>query len=267
MNQRAELLVLGGSGPIGRAISRAAPPARVVSVSRHGEHALDVGDHDALSSLVAAVSPCTIIYLVNDGAMPTERAVALLRNTALIARRHGVVRFLFASSAAVYGDQDPRRLEETGPTSGTTDYAIAKIRSEAELGDSGALSTLALRVFNVFGPGCVNSLVNRLAFGPAPVVRASRRFVRDYVHVDDVAEAFLVSARKGAVTGAINIARGTPVDNLDLIRSVPSDRYTVTDDGNDSFSVADVTRARDLLGWTAAIDPLAALHRGEPDLR
>lgn len=262
-----DIVVLGGGGPIGRAIERIGAPLSVVLASRSGPRPLNIDDEDALDELVATSRPRAIAYLVNDRTSQVEGEITRLRSALAAARRHRVERFLFASSAAVYGDAHRFRIAERDSLMGTSDYAAAKIRSEEELAafrhDEG-LSSVALRIFNVFGPGCDASLVNRLAFGPAPTLRLSNRFVRDYVHVDEVARAFIIAAERRDVTGAVNIARGIPVDNLTLASSVPIDRYQAVEGGPDSYSVADVTKARTRLGWSPSIDPVDLLRHGIP---
>ncbi|QRY41710.1 NAD-dependent epimerase/dehydratase family protein [Microbacterium hominis] len=260
MTSSADILVLGAGGPIGRAIARAAEPGRVVSASRSADVRVDADDADAVAALVSRVSPQAVIYLVNDRARSVEAAISQLRISLLVAQEQGVERFLFASSAAVYGDQRPGPLRESDPLESNTPYAEAKIRSEELVAAAGGLSTASLRIFNVCGPGCGDSLVNRLAFGPVPDLRVSDGFVRDYVHVDDVASAFLAATRRPDTQGPVNIGRGVAVDNLSLAARVPDGHYRRAGGGPDSFSVADVGRARTELGWVASIDPLEVLR-------
>ncbi|WP_454169925.1 NAD-dependent epimerase/dehydratase family protein [Microbacterium paulum] len=262
MTSTAEILVLGAGGPIGRAIARVADPGRVVSASRSTDVRMDAADADAVSALVTRVSPRTMIYLVRDRASSVDAELSRLRISVRAAEEHGVERFLFASSAAVYGDRRPGPLRESDPPEANSPYAAAKIRSEVLLAAAEGPSTASLRIFNVCGPGCDDSLVNRLAFGPVPDLRVTDRFVRDYVHVDDVARAFLAATDRPEVSGPVNIGRGVPVDNLALAARVQGDSYRRTEGGAESFSVADVARARTELGWTASIDPLDVLRPG-----
>ena len=176
----------------------------------------------------------------------------------------GVQRVVFASSAAVYGDRHSEPRTEADQLEGTSPYAQEKINAEIAMAEEAAasgLSVVSLRVFNVFGPGCSASLVNALIEGPPPRLAVTAEFVRDYVHVDDVARAFLGAIDSPQVTGALNIGSGHGVSNEELAAARPG-AFREGDDSIVSHSVADVTRARALLGWRSRHGVLAYLHDG-----
>lgn len=265
MRHLTDLLILGGSGPIGRGIARSAAGSSVVSSSRTGSVAVDVRDASAVERIVADCRPRTIIYLVNDSSANADIAATALAGVLDAAARGGAERFLLASSGAVYGDEGTSPYGEGATRAGMSDYAQTKIRSEdvvESFAATGVLSVLSLRIFNVFGNGCDGSLVNKLAVGPRPRLLATKNFVRDYVDAEEVAGAFLAAADRPDVQGAVNVARGIAVDNLQLAAAAGDEAFDSVD-GADlwTYSVADVSRARTDLGWLAHIDPLAVLKQ------
>lgn len=269
MTDGPDLLILGGSGPIGMAIERAAAKEGVTTVtaSRRPPLRLDAEDAASVEDAIEAIAPRALVYLVNAPTTPWDSAIAAVDRVVRSAARHGAERILFASSGAVYGDRSPSPRAERHALEGSSEYARIKISSEEIVRGIGAecgVPVLSLRVFNVFGPGCAGSLINRLAVGPPPQLMMTTEFVRDYVHVDDVARAFLDAVRRPEVTGVLNIGRGVGVHNLELADLVrPGSFLPASGDGVHSYSVADPTKAAQRLGWSAVIDPLATLRTRE----
>ncbi|MDX2024822.1 NAD(P)-dependent oxidoreductase [Microcella sp.] len=264
------VLVTGAGGRLGQALLRlaAAGPMSIVPMAgpraSSGVRALDVADADAVQTAVGEIRPRAIIHLAAlvgaACAADPERAAAVnVRGTAHIAaaaREHGAERIVFLSTAAVYGDQRPRPVTEDDPVSLAGAYATTKLEAEQLLAESGVAST-SLRVFNIYGPGMRDSLVNRLlSGGDEPVaLNGLDGFVRDYVHVDDVARAVL-AAVESTVNGmrVLNIGSGIARSNRDLLATLPADRLAPVTIGPevDSYSCADITRAQTELAWAPA---------------
>lgn len=266
MTAATDLFVLGGSGPIGLAIRRAARDrgVSIVSASRRGPVQVDVEDVASVEAVIEETAPRVLVYLVNASHVSPAQAAADLDAVARIGACHGVARILFASSAAVYGDGGEHPYPEDARLVGTSDYARSKILSEQALetfSTASGVSTLSLRIFNVFGPGCGSSLITRLAVGDRPSLLLTTAFVRDYVHVDDVARAFIDAATLCDFTGAVNIARGVGIDNVQLADAAGPDAFTPQDASSvRSYSVADVSRMRGVLPWDVLADPLELLR-------
>lgn len=257
---KQDILLIGATSPVGRAVSTEllARGHNVVPTSRSSEagfEQLDVADQAQTLQVLERVRPSAVVYLARPdlehcGNAPAavESAVATLHRFAVDCVQLDVDRLIFASSAAVYGTRDATPRHEDDELHADSSYAELKLRSEealSEVAASTSLSTLALRIFNVYGPGLSNSLVNRLALSnrPSPFVRDTELFVRDYIHVADVAWAFGAAADAQSFDRAtLNVGTGIGTSNRTLLQLCPNAVYE--DDPRaevGSFSIADIS--------------------------
>ncbi|MEV0171626.1 UDP-glucose 4-epimerase GalE [Streptomyces sp. NPDC050803] len=193
----------------------------------------------------------------------------------------GIQRFVFSSSAAVYGNPDVDLITEDTPCAPVNPYGETKLAGEwlvRAAGQAHGISTVCLRYFNVAG-AAAPELADTGVFNIVPMVfdrltrdEAPRIFgddyptpdgtcVRDYIHVADLAEAHLAAARRltersGDLT--VNIGRGEGVsvrELIDVIGEVSGDaRPAVVEGrrpGDAPRAVASAARAAEELGWTA----------------
>jgi UDP-glucose 4-epimerase len=143
-------------------------------------------------------------------------------NVFAAAADHGVERLVFASSASVYGDPEKLPMSEDDRLNPITPYCISKRAGEDLLGfyqRRADLSWVALRFFNVYGPGqkttayytsVINHFVNRLRNGEAPVIDGKGEQSMDFVHIEDVARAGVLALESAQANVALNV--GTGVD-------------------------------------------------------
>ncbi|NUR38633.1 MAG: UDP-glucose 4-epimerase GalE [Streptomyces sp.] len=193
----------------------------------------------------------------------------------------GVGRFVFSSSAAVYGNPDAGLITEDTPCAPVNPYGETKLAGEwlvRAAGQAHGISTVCLRYFNVAG-AAAPELADTGVFNIVPMVfdrltrdEAPRIFgddyptpdgtcVRDYIHVADLAEAHLAAARRvvdraGDLT--VNIGRGEGVSVRELVTvigEVTGDRREPVVEprrpGDAPVSVASAELAARELGWTA----------------
>jgi len=265
VNERT--LVVGGSSPVGRAIEREllGGEHEFMMTSRSGSDGfepLDVSDAQQGAQLLGRLSPTTVVYLARPNADPgtTDSSIESLRGFALRCVEAGVQRFIFASSAAIYGTSRAQPLREIDAPRPTSLYAERKLQSEhalAEISAKSYMETISIRMFNVYGPGLTQSLINRLALGRASPVAVfdSDEYVRDYIHVADVARGFsaVVSAPTLGST-VINIGSGVGLGNRSLLTLSPASAFRrIPYSDPPSVSIADVSRAHDLLDFEARI--------------
>ncbi|HWH25506.1 MAG TPA: NAD(P)-dependent oxidoreductase [Pseudolysinimonas sp.] len=273
----SRVLIVGANSPLGTAIRAAlvADGHTVFGVSRsgHGDNeSVDISDGAAAGALLARVKPHTVVYLArpdipdNEPEAVVSAAVDGLRTFLLLCAENSVDRLLFASSAAVYGTGISQPLVEEDPVLAEGAYAQLKLLSEQCLAEVAAQTTLiavAFRIFNVYGPGFRTSLINRLvdsrSGGAPPHVFATNDFVRDYVHVEDVAAAFALAASATNIeSGVVNLGTGWGTGNLDLLALLPDARWVPAGHlDSPSTSIADTRRLTRLLG----LAPPARLRR------
>jgi len=138
----------------------------------------------------------------------------------------GVKQFIFASSAAVYGDAITPEKREDMSTNPKSPYGISKLAAENYVKiflKLYGLKTVTLRYFNVYGPrqrfdlqcaygGVVTIFTNRLLRNLPPIIFGDGEQTRDFVYIGDVVEAnMLALERKNAAGEAFNIGTGLNV--------------------------------------------------------
>lgn len=144
------------------------------------------------------------------------------------ARRAGVSRFVYASSAAVYGQPAELPLWEDSATAPASPYGLEKLVNDkyaALYRELHGLSSLGLRYFNVYGPGqdpkspysgVISVFCDRLRGGEPLTVHGDGLQTRDFVYVGDVAAANLAALTSDA-TGVLNVGTGSSRTLLELI--------------------------------------------------
>jgi UDP-glucose 4-epimerase len=192
----------------------------------------------------------------------------------LAARDAGVRRVVFAGTCAAYGDDPELPKTESMAPQPLSPYAIQKLAAEYYCRRFTALyglETVALRYFNVYGPrqdasssyaGVIPRFVSALVRGKAPVIFGDGQQTRDFVHVRDVVRANLRAAvAPGAAGEVFNIGRGEAVSVRALCEAIARELgaegiapvHAAERAGDVRHSRADASRARRVLGWSAAV--------------
>jgi UDP-glucose 4-epimerase len=261
-----QVLVLGGGGPIGLALARRATSVgcRVVVTTRDE---LDASDAAAVRTRLSRLKPDAVINLVNPrletGGGDIDPGAGVAGSLTRWAAESGVARMVFASSGAVYGDSGAVPFTESDDLRGDSAYARVKIRSEQEIAaeaERAGMSALSMRIFNVFGEGCHQSLINKLMERRRPLLAVSGYYVRDYVHVDEVADALLAACAAPDVTGVVNVATGVATDNLMLAGAVLPDAFEALDESLVSYNVGDPSQIMSSLAWKPTRSAIAELR-------
>lgn len=189
-----------------------------------------------------------------------------------------VRRFVFASSAAVYGDQKEMPLQEDMRLYPKSPYALHKEIGEITCklwSELYGLETVSLRYFNVYGPRLDPNGAYALAIGKFLRLRKEEQPIeiwgdgtntRDYVHVSDVARANLLAMESNNVGKgeAINIGTGKETNVNALVGLIGGTVQHVEARLEPGRACADNRRAKELLGWESAIkleDGIAELKK------
>lgn len=191
----------------------------------------------------------------------------------LAARDAGCRRVVFSSSCAIYGDLPATPKSEHMAPAPRSPYAVSKIAGEylcAVFTRVYGLETVALRYFNVFGPGqdpdspyaaVVPRFLHALQHGIAPIIYGDGEQARDFVYIDDVVAANLAAAVAPSAPGQVfNIASGRTVTVNEVLamtacrlKKPATPRRVAARPGDLRHSAADVTAARQILGFAAQV--------------
>ncbi|ELY87080.1 NAD-dependent epimerase/dehydratase family protein [Natrinema altunense] len=283
------ILVTGGAGFIGRNIASALVADNEVRIldnlstgsrSNVPEGATliegDIRDDDALDRATADVDIIfhhAALISVEASIRDPERThdVNVTGTVKLLERaRDESARFVFASSAAVYGHPDTVPIPEDAPTEPTSPYGLSKLAAEqyvrlyADLYD---LSAVVLRYFNVYGPGqldgdysaVISVFVDQAANGDPITVEGDGSQTRDFVHIDDVVQANLLAAASEDA-GVFNVGTGESVSILELAEIV---RDVI---GSDSQIVHTESRSGDIDRSRANVSKLESDLGFEPSV-
>lgn len=267
---------------------------------RHGELVeLDLLDREGLNRLFAARCFDAVVHFAAHIQVPesVERPLKYYVNNvggtlnlleAMV--RHGPLRLIYSSSAAVYGIPEVIPVAEDAPLRPINPYGHTKAMAERMLRDmdrAGEISYIALRYFNVAGADPGGRLGEGKEWAPHLITVAVRAAtgrragmtvfgtdyptpdgtgVRDYIHVSDLAKAHVLALEHLLATGESGVfncgyGRGYSVlEVLDAVREVTGVDFPVEYAGRRAGDppalVADSRRIRERLGWEPRLDDL-----------
>ena len=155
-------------------------------------------------------------------------------NVLTAARDKGVKRVVFASSAAVYGNNPELPKREDMKPEPESPYGLAKVAAEyylAVFAKLYGLETVGLRFFNAYGPrqdpdslysGVISRFVKAVTDGNPPAVFGDGKQTRDFVFVDDVVHACILAMHSTGIGkgDVFNIGSGFQTSLLDLLKVI-----------------------------------------------
>ncbi len=194
-------------------------------------------------------------------------------NLLVAARDAGVRRLVYASSSSVYGDTIVSPKHEGLTPNPLSPYAVSKLSAEQLCGvftRMYGLETVALRYFNVFGPyqnpisqyaAVIPKFLTAIVNGQRPIVYGDGEQSRCFTYIENVVNGNLLAGQaKGAVGQVINLASDRSVSVNSMLRQMgellgidPNPRYEPPRPGDIRDSLADLTRARELLGFEITV--------------
>lgn len=319
---QSRVLVTGGAGYIGshvlHALTDAGIPAVTIDNLSTGRRAAvpeavplvegDIGSADLLERVIREHAVDAVMHFAGSIVVPESvtNPIAYYRNNTLNSLtlldtcvRLGIDKFVFSSTAAVYGAPETVPVGEDTPTLPINPYGASKLMTEQMLRDVGAahgLRSVILRYFNVAGAdpagrtgqatpaathlikvACQALLGQRPAlsiFGtdyPTP----DGTCIRDYIHVSDLADAHvlaLLHLRRGGESLLLNCGYGRGASVQEVVRTlekvsgetVPAS-FAPRRAGDPPQLVAGATRIRESLGWVPKHDDLEVIVRNALD--
>ena len=240
----------------------------------------DMGDPDAAR---AAMKDMDIV--LHQGAVPSvprsvdepdvthQHCVNATFTLLLAARDSKIKRFVYAASSSAYGDSPVMPKVETMITNPKSPYAAAKLFGEyycSVFAQVYGLDTISLRYFNVFGPyqdptsqyaAAIPAFVTAILRGQSPTIYGDGEQSRDFTYIDNVVQANLMAARAPKTNGeVVNIACGDKITVnaiIDMINKMTGNNvvphYVPARPGDVKHSLADITKARTLIGFEPVI--------------
>ena len=206
---------------------------------------------------------------IEDPLSTNEVNITGTLNLLLAAREAKIKRFVFASSAAVYGDDPRLPKEESMEGVPLSPYAASKQVGEKYcqlFSHLYNLRTVRLRYFNIFGPrqdpssqyaSVIPNFIGKMIKGKNPVIFGDGEQSRDFLYVSNVVEANILASKSSKASGvAFNIAGGERITINSLVQSLndvldkeikPS--YSEPRPGDIKLSFADISRARKMLKY------------------
>ena len=195
------------------------------------------------------------------------------------ARRSGVSKIVYSSSAGIFGELKTLPIREDHPIEPDSPYGASKLAGEKAClvyGKLYDLDAVALRYFNVYGPNqrfdeygnVIPIFVFKMLRGEPITIFDDGEQTRDFVAVDDVAAANLSAAQTEGASGAFNLASGSQITINELARLltdlIPDHggiEYGPPRAGDVRHSLADVSAATSAFGFAPSSDIQSGLRR------
>ena len=291
----ASVLVTGGAGFVGSHLvdtlgattdvtvlddlstgeaERVPPSARLVTG--------DVRDREFITEMVAETDvifhQAGLVSVAQSTEVPYESHTVNATGTVnvLEAAREYDTRVVVASSAAVYGDPTYTPIDESHPLNPTSPYGLDKLTADHYCRlyhDLYGVETVALRYFNIFGPGqtagdyagVISVFIDQALSGEDITVHGDGEQTRDFVYVADVVQANRLAAETDSVGEAFNVGTGDSIsvrELAEMVREITDANVDIihTDprEGDIDHSVADISNARTHLEF----DPTVSFRDG-----
>lgn len=262
----------------------------------------DAGDENLVEGVIAQHDIESIIHFAGSVVVPESMRDPLgyyrnnfttARNLLNVAVKRGINRFIFSSTAAVYGNPDQVPVPEHAPTRPLSPYGSSKLMTEIMLHDVASaygMQYVTLRYFNVAGAdpqariglataGATHLL--KIAVEAATGQRAKidvfgtdyptedGSCIRDFIHVTDLSQAHrsaLAYLRNGGASTTLNCGYGrgySVLETIDAVRRVSGRSFAVQyaprRPGDIMTMVADTSRIRGLLDWKPQYEDLETI--------
>jgi len=197
----------------------------------------DIRDYNAIAEAIKEAdyvfhqaAQVSVVESIKDPLFTEVNVLGTLNIIRALLDGHG--KLIFASSAAIYGDNPNLPLRETERPRPLSPYGVTKATAEEYLRvyhELYGLPVVALRYFNVFGPrqgfnqyaGVIGVFINRALAGEPLVIFGDGKQTRDFIYVKDVVKANLLVAESRKANGRVfNVATGRQTSILELAMKI-----------------------------------------------
>lgn len=250
-------------------------------------HECDIRDAEVMGNVMQDVD-----YVFHQAAVPSvPRSVedpvtttdANCTGTAIVlnaAREANVDTIVVASSSSVYGSTEQLPKIETMECRPESPYALSKYYTEKlaiQFSDLYDINTAALRYFNIFGPrqdpngeyaAVIPKFIELMLNGEHPVIYGDGEQSRDFTFIDNAIQANILAAESDVTGEAFNVGCGGRATINELVKTLNgllgtdiTPQYDEPRPGDVRHSHADITKARNFLGYNPEVDFTNGLQR------
>ena len=156
------------------------------------------------SAVIHLAAIASVIESIDNPSFVNDVNVNGTLNMLEFCRKKKIKKFIFTSSAAIFGNNESK-ITESSLTIPTTVYGSSKLTGEQYCriySELFGITTIILRPFNIYGPrqndtyaGVITKFLTRLAKNKPPIIFGTGKQTRDFIHAHDVARAFFLALR------------------------------------------------------------------------
>jgi UDP-glucose 4-epimerase len=296
-----KVLVTGSSGQLGSYVSELLVPSHVVvgldikpqpfdslrAVSIEGDITEPADVRNALKGVDAVIHCAAQVSVEKSFEDPLSDARTNVLGTVNLLHESvsaGVKRFIYVSSAAVFGPPKYIPIDENHPTLPISNYGASKLAGEKytlTYAKTSPMEVVSVRPFNFYSSradpnspysGVITKFIARLKAGKAPIIEGDGRQTRDFIHARDVASMLKLVLDKKDLNGELfNCGSGLSTSVLDLAQKAIAvsglqlkPEFTSPRVGDIKDSMSNNAKVRGVLGFKARIsleEGLAELMR------
>ena len=231
----------------------------------------DILDKELVNDLVSKndiiIHTAAQVSVINSIEDPIKDAQNNILGTLTLldaARRKKIKRFIYFSSAAVYGNPEYLPINEDHPTNPMSPYGISKLTGEKYgmiFHSLFGLPFVCLRPFNIYSPrqnpgspysGVISKFIERAKLDKPPIIFGEGSQTRDFVSVHDVVAVVIKCIEQNSAIGEVfNVGTGieTSVKKLSRLCSDKEPVHQAANSGDIRNSYADISKARKILGY------------------
>lgn len=234
---------------------------------------------DEIDIIIHLAAQISVLKSIDEPIFDANNNICGTLNLLETVRKTGAERFIYISSAAVYGMPTYLPIDEKHNTNPISPYGLSKLTGERYsilYHDLYGLSVTCLRFFNVYGPkptknsysGVITKFIENVKNNKDPIIFGGGNQTRDFIYIDDIMTSIMLTIKEKKSIGEVfNIGTGIPTKIKDLAKIIvklnkKSDilypKHEEARKGDIIESYADITKARKILRY----EPKYSLEQG-----